>query len=191
MTTTTIRVGWTDLDVAVESHRDHILAATRWQSTCLRCGQSIPRGAVGVATWCDDRRCNIGGRDYQHRCGEWNTPTEVEAHISDYEGFADPAAAALDALLDELTAQITAEIADAVAKRRTRLVGNLADAIVEIRGAGYDPATVTDDEMRDCMTGVGSDATPGVWRNGGGRLEAWDFHPFELDETIEVCEADL
>lgn len=57
--------------------------ARRVADTCHQCGQSIDPGAVGLATWCDDRQHNVGGWNHQHGCGGWNSPVEVETDLRD------------------------------------------------------------------------------------------------------------
>jgi hypothetical protein len=57
--------------------------ARRMRDACHQCGQSIDSGAVGLATWCDERQHAVGGWSHQHGCGAWNSPTEVETALGD------------------------------------------------------------------------------------------------------------
>jgi hypothetical protein len=119
MTSTTIKVDGTEHTVTVpedvsvgvcpERHRSghHVRVATRWETECIRCGEPIPSGAVGLATWDDDRRCNVGGLNYQHGCGGWNGPVE-EWVMWDPDGL-DTLQDAIDEAVEMLREAVAAE----------------------------------------------------------------------------------
>lgn len=77
---------WASMGICPEVHADGtrcVRVATRWQTHCAGCGEPIRPGAVGLATWDDERRCDAGGINHQHGCGRWNTPTEVTERWDD------------------------------------------------------------------------------------------------------------
>lgn len=192
----------------------HLAVAHRWHAACDRCGQTLRTGAVGLATHFGEPRnpCLDGGYDWQHGCGEWNSPTEqlvelatdeVEAELGERVEQArrgdlddEDADAAADETIhtyaEELVCgaivalhQEIAEECEAEAERvRQRLLRDLNDALLRLRD-GADPEDVA----------TGSELTPGVHRDEAvvGGWVAWDLDPRgELgDEPIAVTLADF
>lgn len=158
--------------------------ATRWDGTCTGCGQTIPTGAVGVATWCDERQHNKGSHDYEHGCGAWNAPTEVEVDLSEVDlADIDDAWDRTDAGLDDLAALVT-EAKDYAAELTVRrLEVDLAHAILALTmGVDRDDGDAVSDALGHL---AGTDREPGVYLEDDGRLVAWDYAPGS-DDTIAV-----
>lgn len=146
---------WASMGVCPEVHADGtrcVRVATRWQTHCAGCDEPIRPGAVGLATWDDERRCDAGGINHQHGCGVWNTPTEVTVGWDvEAETLADAVQRALIDLRDEVAREKAAcwreldrlareELAATVrALARGELsVADLQSAESDEPGVGYD-----------------------------------------------------
>jgi len=144
---------------------------------CDRCGQSLPCDRPGPVAWIDERTGDRQGTyDWQHGCGEWNSPiaARVELHLADEHDW--------DTLLTDLASEVDRAVreehASIDAATRTRLRDKLRDALVRL-AAGEDP---------DEVEGNGLD--PGVYRDDAGRWIAWDMDADGVDPII-VTEDDL
>jgi hypothetical protein len=137
--------------------------ATRWQSTCGGCGQSIGTGDMGPVTW-DDGGCDgIGTFDFQHGCGHWNTPTEhsVEVLAEVERALANPAddvAWMLDSLRDPFGG--APEDDQKREDERTDLVAALADHILKgaIEALRAEVEAEQEQAAREATEGLESDA---------------------------------
>lgn len=192
----------------------HLAVAHRWHGECDRCGQTLRTGAVGLATHLGEppNPCIDGGHDWQHGCGEWNSPTEriidlatdeVEAELDERveqarRGALDDADAdagadeAIHAYAEELVRGAIVALHEEIAEDRQteaervrqRLLRELNDALLKLRD-GADPDDVV----------TGSELHPGVHRDEAvvGGWVAWDLDPRGEpgDEPIAVTLGDF
>lgn len=181
----------------------HLRAAHRWRTTCEGCGEPISHGAVGLATWDDERTCGKGGWSHQHGCGVWNSPVEVAVLLDAYDDRIEEIVAdqdpddvdwfledrlhdlAEDALNDALTpmwAEVDDEQRHAAEQVRGRLLRELAGTLIEL---GQDPG----DEGLAAELETGSELEPGVHRDGGMWV-AWDDDPRGVGDGVIVVDED-
>ena len=142
----------------------------------MRCEQGIPVGNLGPVTWMDAGGCEKGTWSFQHRCGAWNTPTEVTVDPQVYRTARDALADALRRLDEQVAREVAAEVVEIqarlavdVARGRAQMATGLEYRDVATGGELL-PGVFSPDEEWDDTTG--ERVMP-----AGGRLVAWAWHP--------------
>ncbi len=179
-----------DVHVAIDPNGQWVRAATRWRSRCVGCGQSIPTGDVGPLT-VGDRE---GYYSFQHGCGTWNSPDEVEVRVVnlDEDTGEEGTEAAFEVAHRRLRALVAEGVAEARASLRRELEAELRRALARLDAGVPFGEVRTGDE---CHPGVHGD--PEWWDDGtpvlpdDGELLAWGWVPDDSGDYETVCSSEL